>query len=148
MLFPQELLGFWDPRGRFLSRLSGKSSSSWWILTWGGFVHVGNTYLGVFILVAISTQFRAPETKKGLTYVFIDNENSYFFTLLYIGGKYTRLVYTWYKNIFHMIAVMIVFLAVIKYAHNRTTEGHERYRWKIHCLIPEVKADRCSHDSI
>ena len=35
-----------------------------------------------------------------------------FFTLLYVGGKYARLVYTWYKNIFFMIAVLIVFLAV------------------------------------
>ena len=34
-----------------------------------------------------------------------------FFNLLYAGGKYARLVYTWYKNISHMIAVLIVFLA-------------------------------------
>ena len=34
-----------------------------------------------------------------------------FFTLLYVGGKYARLVYTWYKNIFRMISVLIVFLA-------------------------------------
>ena len=34
-----------------------------------------------------------------------------FFTLLYVGGTYARLVYTWYKNIFHIIAVLIVFLA-------------------------------------
>ena len=34
-----------------------------------------------------------------------------FFTLLYVGGAYARLVYTWYKNIFHMISVLIVFLA-------------------------------------
>ena len=33
-------------------------------------------------------------------------------TLLYVGGKYARLFYTWSKNIFHMIAVLIVFLAV------------------------------------
>ena len=39
-------------------------------------------------------------------------------------------------------------LTVIKYAHRRTTEGHERYRQKIYCLIPEVKADSCQHDSI
>ena len=43
---------------------------------------------------------------------FIDNENSYSFTLQYVGGTYARLVYTWYKNIFYMIAVLIVFLAV------------------------------------
>ena len=35
-----------------------------------------------------------------------------FFTLLYVEGIYARLVYTWYKNIFHMIALLIVFLAV------------------------------------
>ena len=34
-----------------------------------------------------------------------------FLTLLYVGGIYTRLVYTWYKNIFCVIAVLIVFLA-------------------------------------
>ena len=34
-----------------------------------------------------------------------------FFTFLYIGGTYSRLVYTWYKNIFRMISVLIAFLA-------------------------------------
>ena len=34
-----------------------------------------------------------------------------FLTLLYVGGTYVRLVYTWYKNIFRMIAVLIVFVA-------------------------------------
>ena len=29
-----------------------------------------------------------------------------------MGGTYARLVYTWYKNISHMTAVLIVFLAV------------------------------------
>ena len=33
------------------------------------------------------------------------------FTLLYIGGTYARLVYTWYKNVFYMIVVLIVYLA-------------------------------------
>ena len=33
-----------------------------------------------------------------------------FFTLLYVGGTYARLVYTWYKNILHIIVVLIVFL--------------------------------------
>ena len=33
-----------------------------------------------------------------------------FFTVLYVGGTYARLVYTWYKNICYMIAVIIVFL--------------------------------------
>ena len=32
------------------------------------------------------------------------------FTLLYIRGAYARLVYTWYKNIVRMIAVLIVFI--------------------------------------
>ena len=34
-----------------------------------------------------------------------------FFTLLYLGGTYARLVYTWYRNIFRMIAVLIVCIA-------------------------------------
>ena len=34
-----------------------------------------------------------------------------FFTLLYLEGTYARLVYTWYKNIFYMIAALIVYLA-------------------------------------
>ena len=33
-----------------------------------------------------------------------------FFTILYVGSTYKRLIYTWYKNISHMIAVLIVFL--------------------------------------
>ena len=37
-----------------------------------------------------------------------------FFTPLYVGNKYVRLVYTWYKNIFRMIAVLIEFFAVNK----------------------------------
>ena len=46
LLFPPYLLGFWDPCGRFLSRLSWKGSSLWPIPTWVGFVHVGNTFPG------------------------------------------------------------------------------------------------------
>ena len=34
-----------------------------------------------------------------------------FFTLLYTGGTYARLVYIWHKHILRMIAVMIVFHA-------------------------------------
>ena len=34
-----------------------------------------------------------------------------FYTLLYVGGIYARLVYTWYKDIFQMIAALIVYLA-------------------------------------
>ena len=37
-----------------------------------------------------------------------------FLTLLYVRVTYARLVYTWYKNIFRMIAVLILFLAVKK----------------------------------
>ena len=33
------------------------------------------------------------------------------FTILYVGGKYSRLVYNWYKNIFHAFAVLILFHA-------------------------------------
>ena len=39
-------------------------------------------------------------------------KNHSFFTLLYVGGTYARLVHTWQKNIFRMIALLIVFLAV------------------------------------
>ena len=35
-----------------------------------------------------------------------------FFTLLYVRGTYARLLYNWYRNIFRVIAVLIVFLAV------------------------------------
>ena len=38
--------------------------------------------------------------------------SSSFLTLLYVGDTYARLVYTWYKNIFRMIAVLIIFFAV------------------------------------
>ena len=34
------------------------------------------------------------------------------FTLWYVGGTYARLVDSWYQNIFHVIAVLIVFHAV------------------------------------
>ena len=37
-----------------------------------------------------------------------------FFTLPYVGGTYARLVYILYKNIFRMIAVLIVFHAANK----------------------------------
>ena len=36
------------------------------------------------------------------------------FTLLYVGGTYARFVYIWYQNIFHVIAVLIVFHAANK----------------------------------
>ena len=51
--------------------------------------------------------------------------------LLALFGKYKN-----YENTF-----------MIKYAHKRTTEGHEGYRRKIHCLIMEVKVESCPHDS-
>ena len=62
LIFPPDLLGFWDPRGRFLSYLSGKGSSSWSIPTWVGLGHVWNTYLDRFFSVAIPTQVWVPET--------------------------------------------------------------------------------------
>ena len=37
-----------------------------------------------------------------------------FLTLLYVGVIYARLVYSWYKNILHIIALLIVFLAANK----------------------------------
>ena len=49
---------------------------------------------------------------KYLSRFLLIMRNSSFLTFLYIGGTYARLVYTWYKNIFHVIAVLIVFLAV------------------------------------
>ena len=42
-----------------------------------------------------------------------------FFIPLYLGGKYARLVYTWYKNIFYMIALLIIYLAA-RYKNNET----------------------------
>ena len=45
---------------------------------------------------------------------FFYHDNLQFFTLLYVGGKYARLVYTWYKSIFRMISVLIVFHAAKK----------------------------------
>ena len=42
---------------------------------------------------------------------FLLVRNRSFFTLFYIGVTYARLVYTWYKNILYMIAVLIVYLA-------------------------------------
>ena len=40
--------------------------------------------------------------------------NRSFVTILYVGGTYARLVYTCYKIIFRMIAVLIVFDAANK----------------------------------
>ena len=34
-----------------------------------------------------------------------------FFALLYVGRTYTSLVYSWYQNIFHRIAVLVLFYA-------------------------------------
>ena len=48
---------------------------------------------------------------KGLRTSLLIMRTCIFFTLLYVGDTYVRLVYTWYKNIFLMIAVLIVFHA-------------------------------------
>ena len=45
-----------------------------------------------------------------------------FFTLLYVGGAYAKLVYTWCKNILHVIAVLIVFCVV----NQRIKESDEK----------------------
>ena len=47
-----------------------------------------------------------PPHNLGMAYGPVTENNTH-----NIGGTYARLVYTWYKNIFHIIAVLIVFLA-------------------------------------
>ena len=47
-----------------------------------------------------------------------------FFTLLYVGGTYARLVYSWHQNIFHVIGVLIVF-----HLGNKKT-GRKKYQNK------------------
>ena len=49
-----------------------------------------------------------------------------FFTLLYVGGTYERLVCTWYKNIFYMIAILIVYLAENNKNRNEMTTISKR----------------------
>ena len=55
------------------------------------------------------------------TYLLIMRTCS-FFTLLYVGVTYARLVFTWYKTIFRKIAVFIVFHA----ANGKKMESDER----------------------
>ena len=45
---------------------------------------------------------------KDLHTSFLIMRTHSFFTLLYVWETYARLVYTWYRNIFRMIAVLIV----------------------------------------
>ena len=47
---------------------------------------------------------------------------------MYLGGTYARLVYSWYPNIFHMIAVLILFHAVNE---KKTEENNIKTRQKI-----------------
>ena len=54
-----------------------------------------------------------------------------FLTLLYVGSKSARLVYTCYKNISHMIAVPIVFLAVNKKKESDENNIKMRQQWDI-----------------
>ena len=58
----------------------------------------------------ISFYFSAKDLRTSLLIV----RNCSFLTLLYIGGTYARSVYTWYINIFRMIAVLIIFFAAKK----------------------------------
>ena len=75
---------------------------------------------GLFQLqLRISFQFLRA---KGLHRFSLIMRTCSFLTLLYVRGTYTRLVYTWYNNIFRMIAVLIVFLAV-----NEKKESNENY---------------------
>ena len=68
-----------------------------------------NHTLGLFQLqMRISFPFLLAKDLRRFLLIMIARS---FFTLLYVGGTYARLVYAWYKNIFHMIAVLIVFLA-------------------------------------
>ena len=53
--------------------------------------------------------FSSLSAKDLRTFILIMRTRS-FFTLLYVGGTHARLVSTSYKHIFHMIAVLIVFL--------------------------------------
>ena len=39
---------------------------------------------------------------------------------MYVGGTYTRLVYSWYQNIFHVIAVLIEFHAANEKSQMKT----------------------------
>ena len=58
-----------------------------------------------------------------------------FLTLLYVGYTYASLVYTWYKIIFRMIAVLIVFLAA-----NRGKKEYYKNNIKTRQLIDRYKA--------
>ena len=51
---------------------------------------------------------------KDLSTSLLIIQTSSLFTILYVGGTYERLVYTWYKNVFRMIALLIVFLEANK----------------------------------
>ena len=58
--------------------------------------------------MVISFPFLLAKDLRG--FLLITRTHSYF-TLLYVQVKYARVVYTWCKNIFHMFAVLIIFLA-------------------------------------
>ena len=49
---------------------------------------------------------------KGLRKSLLIMRTRSFFTLMYIQGTYVKLVYTWYRNVFRVIAVLVLFIAV------------------------------------
>ena len=55
-----------------------------------------------------------------------------FLTLFYVGGTYARLVYTWYKNIFYMIAVLMVY----------PSENDKRQKWGDNNIKTRQRQDR------
>ena len=61
-----------------------------------------------------------------------------FFTLLYMGDTYARLVYNWYNSIFHMIAVLMFYFAANrggKSDKNNIKTRQRQYRYKTVLLL-------------
>ena len=78
------------------------------------FEHLGQKALGKTICHCLGSF----QLQMGFSFPFLRandlrssslNTRTRIFTLLYIGGTYARLVYNWYRNIFHSFAVLIVF---------------------------------------
>ena len=64
-----------------------------------------------------------------------------------MGGTYARLVYTWYKNIFHMISVLIVFLAANEKSNQmKKYQNYTATRQKRDSVtISDAKAKKSTH---
>ena len=93
---------------------------------------------GIFISILTCLQF---------TFVFIEYQSSQFFSLLYVGGTYARLVYNWYRNIFHAFAVLIVFHAANEKTGRKQDKKREQNKGrKIETLLssPIHLAHHCS----